>query len=283
MPKITRDLIQSIAILLRPHSITEKIDPVGTAFLIQVRDCITHPINVYLVTCAHCLQSAKLVRLHDQTILSLDASKWKKSPSGDDVAAMDVTDALPAAFSSDELISLGEIVTQQDAAYGIGTEIFMLGLHVNERDTGANTPRARFGNISAWASEATPIVQGNGVPRPTHLGDMRSRTGFSGSPVFAYFELPGLSGSGVPRRGLFGIHSDQFPDRVEIISGNKAFLAEIPSSMTKIVPAWVLQFIETDPDFRTARLRRTSESSRVEVPSDPESHCGLHGVPSSSP
>lgn len=256
MPKISRDLIQSIAILLRPQPLSEVPDPVGTAFLVQVRDSILHPVSVYLVTCEHCVQAAKSVRFYDRTVIPLEPSLWKKPPSDDDVVAMDITDSLPGSFPSDELIPLGEMVRNQESGFAIGSEIFMLGLHVNERDTGANTPRARFGNISAWASDEALITQGNGALRPTHLGDMRSRTGFSGSPVFAYFEIPGLSGSVVPRRSLFGVHSDQFPDRVEIISGGKAYPADIPSSITKIVPAWVLQFIEDDQDFRMVRRQR---------------------------
>jgi hypothetical protein len=140
----------------------------------------------------------------------------------------------------------------------------MLGRLVDEQDIGQNLPRARFGNLSAFADDRVPMEQGNGVKRPCHLGDMHSRTGFSGSPVIGYLEIPGLDGHIGYKNRLFGVHSGQHSERIRVVSegGNKAL--DIPSSMTRIVPAWeILNLIETDQIFADNRARRKREGRGV--------------------
>lgn len=260
MPDIPNEHIHSVAILLRPHPVSGANDPIGTAFLVQTRTSVVPPTHVYLVTCEHCISDATMVRFHDGTVVALGREDWTLAPDGDDLAVMDITDRLPSNFPSDWCIALG-LVAQDRGNYQLGDDIYMLGLHVNERDNGTNQPRARFGNISAWASNKAPIMQGNGNARPTHIGDMRSRTGFSGSPVFVYYELHGLDADVKTKAALLGIHSGQFPDRIQIVSGQREYPAEIPSSMTKIVPAWTLGFIETDPGFAALRARREADET----------------------
>ena len=67
----------------------------------------------------------------------------------------------------------------------------MLGLLANQPGKQRNLVAARFGNISLMADEDEPIKQGNGNLRPSHLFDVKSRTGFSGSPVFVYRTMYG--------------------------------------------------------------------------------------------
>lgn len=258
MPSIPESYIRSIAILLRNHPETGAVEPVGTAFLVQTREFVLPPVHVYLVTCHHCIAAATMVRFHDDTVLEVKRADWVLAPSGDDVAVIDITDRLPAAIVADACIPLG-LLAQDHGEYHLGDEIYMLGLHVNERDTGTNHPRARFGNVSARASDKAPIMQGNGSVGPTHIGDMRSRTGFSGSPVFVYFEIPGLSGDVQTKHALFGIHSDQFREPIHIVVGGTERRAEIGSSMTKIVPAWVLTFIDVHEDLVAQRGRREAD------------------------
>ena len=72
----------------------------------------------------------------------------------------------------------------RDVEFGIGEDGFMLGLFANHPGKERNLIAARFGNVSLLASDDDPIRQGNKDLTPSHLFDMRSRTGFSGSPVF---------------------------------------------------------------------------------------------------
>ena len=250
MPHIDKRTQRSIAMLL-PQSGA----PVATGFLVEMRDEHDHrPKHVYLVTCEHCIHASRKARLSNGTVFEVTPSQWRISPDGHDVAVVEVTDHLPEDFYQEEFIPLGSMINEDLRWYGLGDEIFMLGLHVNEADTGTNAPRARFGNISAWATET---LQGNGNIKRSHLGDMRSRTGFSGSPVFAYRETAGLSGYNNLEYRLLGIHSHQFEDRVQLLNDQQTYI-QIPSSMTVIVPAWSLRFLVIDPQLRSMRKTRKS-------------------------
>jgi hypothetical protein len=74
----------------------------------------------------------------------------------------------------------------QHVSLGAGEDGFMLGLFKDHPGKDRNIVAARFGNLSMVASEEAPIKQPNGSVRPSHIFDMRSRGGFSGSPVFVY-------------------------------------------------------------------------------------------------
>jgi hypothetical protein len=256
MPAIDKQQLDSVAILFRPNVQSQKPEAVGTAFIVRFREQIDDEfVSYYLVTCEHCIAPAKSARFCTGDTLAVQRHQWTFSPAGDDVAAMDITDLLPAPLDRFGYIDLGSMIRDQPSSIAVGSELFMLGLFANEDDRGFNAPRARFGNISAMADARIPIEQGNGNRRPTHLGDMRSRTGFSGSPVFAYQLHSGYDAL-VQETGWLGVHSGQYPDRVTIIAGGKPYPADIPASMTIIVPAWALQFIEDDPNFAAVRNAR---------------------------
>jgi hypothetical protein len=94
------------------------------------------------------------------------------------------------------------LMTQQAEntfAVGVGDETFMIGRFLNHQgDADVLLPAARFGTISMPARRIW-----NGQLRRDQLSfgvEMRSRTGFSGSPVFVYrtaatnpFEVKGAS------------------------------------------------------------------------------------------
>ncbi|MEA2829636.1 MAG: hypothetical protein QOF22_384 [Bradyrhizobium sp.] len=88
----------------------------------------------------------------------------------------------------------------------MGTDLYMPGLLANEDEIGTNVPQARFGNLSAFAKDGILSKQGNGVRRPCHLGDMRSRTDFSGLPVIVYIETTALDGKVDVKNRLLRIH-----------------------------------------------------------------------------
>ncbi len=70
---------------------------------------------------------------------------------------------------------------------GLGENAFMIGLFLQHPDRGGdyNVPCARFGNV-AMLSNLHAVPRWGSYSCPAHLIDMRSRTGFSGSPVFVY-------------------------------------------------------------------------------------------------
>lgn len=123
----------------------------------------------------------------------------------------------------------------RDHEIDAGDDVFMVGRFVSVDGRQGNQPALRFGNIS--------ILQANvqhplGFQGRSMILDMRSRSGFSGSPVFVYrttgsiFSAPNTIASGGHLLKLLGIHYGQFPEKVVGGANN----TEIPSGMTLIHP-----------------------------------------------
>jgi hypothetical protein len=184
----------------------------------------------------------------------------------------------------------------------------MTGLFADQHGGERNTPVARFGNLSLLADDHAPIEQPNGVLRPSHLVDMRSRTGFSGSPV-ALYRIPGFDLSNIPAKpqplprpgefdlrlvpkfvALLGVHCGQYRDEVEVVrsppkhpQGEGAPIHEgdelyIQSGMTIVVPAWritelmnleVFEVARKEREERLGDAARRSQPESVEVPLTP--------------
>jgi hypothetical protein len=168
---------------------------------------------------------------------------------------------------------------------GVGEDVFMTGLYAEQHGGKKNTPAVRFGNLALLADENAPIEQPNGVRRPSHLVDMRSRTGFSGSPV-ALYRIPDhdLSDIGPPKNlplpgtarkfkfiALLGIHCGQYWDKVKlkkapsksherdgdpIHEGDHVY---IQGAMNIVIPAWrIMELLELEV-FAMARKRYDEE------------------------
>ena len=252
MPEIPRALIDSVVTLLNGEC-----RPIGTAFVVElVEPEYAFERSYYLVTCQHCVSGSASARFHGGSMLALDPAAWRHPSSNDDVVAMDITDFF-GRVPDLGCINIGLAVEREDRYFGVGTDLYMLGLLLDEDDIGENIPRARFGNLSAFANVRAPCEQGNGAVRPSHLGDMRSRTGFSGSPVIGYVEVPGLSGHMGYQNRLFGVHSAQHREQIGLASHDRYVSVDIPSSMTRIVPASVLKsLIENDAVLVEQRSER---------------------------
>ncbi|UXT93299.1 serine protease [Agrobacterium pusense] len=252
MPRIPRTHIDCVATIFVKNS---RSRPVGTAFLLSYFD-----EGKYLITCQHChVPNVDKIVFSTGESINFEPDAWRSDPEGNDVIARDVTDDLPDKIKSYDVPGVFDRVRDSPGylqGSAVGDEIFMLGLHTPEATESAISPRARFGNISAWANENELNTQGNGNKRPSHIGDMRSRPGFSGSPVFTFPQSDDYNDSS--RATLFGIHSAQFREDITVRTPDKEFPAWAPSSMTIIVPAWTLHFIDKDPVFKAARDKRPS-------------------------
>lgn len=147
--------------------------------------------DAYAVTAAHVVRGGgSLIRLNTKDgghrFLEFDPAEWTFSDT-DDLAAVDVTDLLR---DQDEAVIihdtwLAEQPILKHYQIGLGEDGFMLGLFSNLVGTNRNAVTGRFGNVSLLARSDAPIEYGGGI-RPAHLFDMKSRPGFSGSPVFIY-------------------------------------------------------------------------------------------------
>lgn len=243
MAKIPADHLGSVVMLLEDGVAT------GTAFLLRHRIAVDDPlVSTYLVTCEHCTYGPNEALLADASSFPLDEDEWVASPTGADVAAMDVSHLV-----SDKpklgFVQFGDFVLPEDTNFGVGSDLYMLGLFADGPDL---EPRARFGNISSMSPRQMPDG-GPGV----HLGDMRSRSGFSGSPVFA-FELLSAFGGLVQRAALLGVHKEQYHEdaKVWLAGESEPRDALFPASMTVIEPSWELEFIDTHERLLAKRANR---------------------------
>lgn len=257
MPEIPDEFLKSVVFLLNPGN-----RPIGTAFVAQRTEGKFHS-SFYLVTCEHCVESPVIARFANGTTLNVAPEDWAKSESRDDVVALDVTTLVNACHEIGH-IETGLIVERPDQYFRIGTDIYMLGLYPGERDYGVNLPRARFGNLSAFADDEVLFKQGKGVERPCHLGDMRSRKGFSGSPVIGYLEIAtGMSGHVNYKNRLFGLQSAQETERCQLVSEQEERWIDIPSSMTRIVPGVrIKELLEGDPKLSALRKARIDAANK---------------------
>jgi hypothetical protein len=139
-------------------------------------------------------------------------------------------------------ISENIFVTEEAVAgfdVGIGDDVFMIGRFLNHQGKTENRPAARFGSISMMPE---PIY--NSVTKRDQLSyavEMRSRTGFSGSPV-CFYRSPGTSLKELrPEQhsawGFLGVNWGYILDE----GGENTWL-------NGVVPAWkLLELFETDP------------------------------------
>jgi hypothetical protein len=172
------------------------IGPLGTGIFVTVeaKGPWLYHRHIYAVTCHHVAVTGggSIIRVNTKDgasrLLELEPDEWYFIGGGPDICAADVTERLtgqdeysvlpPNLIASEKFLANEEIE--------IGEDGFMLGLFADHPGEKQNLIAARFGNLSLLAHREEPIEQPNGCRRPSHIFDMRSRPGFSGSPVFVY-------------------------------------------------------------------------------------------------
>jgi hypothetical protein len=136
MPEIPDEFINSIVTLLGSEG-----RPIGTAFVMRFGEVYVGFFeSFYLITCEHCIEKKVKARFSTGKILEIEPPWWRKSPTGDDVVALDVTDIVIEAGNGIGSIDIGDTVQRkvphEKAFFDIGTDLYMLGLLVDEKDIG---------------------------------------------------------------------------------------------------------------------------------------------------
>ena len=220
-------------------------------------------------------------------LIESDPSEWTFPADGDDIAALQIypngtTDDLSAV---DEQMFVNRSVIK-DREIDLGEDAFMIGLFEPHDGGDKNIPKGRFGNISMIANPAAPVRQENGFERESHIIDMRSRAGFSGSPVFVY-RTPGTNFASdmidIHERFmcLLGIHWGQFPEYWEVTTKKdreKAADAGLitegqyikgVSGMTCVCPAWqILELLDAE-EFVKERAMDDQQLLNQEIDNGP--------------
>ncbi len=282
-------------------------DPGGTGFIVGRHSPAGHP-HYYAITNKHVYVTSPCVRVNTRggKARLIDRSAdldWHFIKDGPDVVASDITDEL----NDDDLITTwgeGSFVTPDKIAtfnIGIGDEGVMIGMFYDHHgDKSGNAPVGRFGSVAHIANEKFKVkLENDQRAQAYHLMDMRSRSGFSGSPVFVYrtieTDLNAFDQDANEFRFdagadcfllLLGIHCGQFKDQVDAkkfraakrkaenigdLIVKEGDVLEIPSSMTCVLPAWHITKALDHPKLVSRRIERdTALGAEAPQPPRPE-------------
>jgi len=258
----------------------------GTGFLVSWPAWVNgeHVGNhYYAVTNRHIVDpkgsNSPVIRLNAKSgvpdFIRLTTDDWHYFDAGDDVAVADIAldwDLHDVALIDEFLFANHQWM--EEHSVGVGDDVFMMGLFIDNEVQTHNVPKARFGHISMMAHQAAPVRQPHGTNNSSIIVDMHSRSGFSGSPVFVYrtvgADLTQLSFADfkVNQPTLFkflGIHWGQFPETYKIRRNDKVreMKLEGMSGMSCVIPAWrIHDMIDTHPTLVSERRAKEVEFAK---------------------
>lgn len=127
---------------------------------------------------------------------------------------------------------------------GVGDEIVMFGRFVTVGGVQINQPLARFGNIALMPGEK--VMDARGVKVEAYLVELRSLSGFSGSPVFVYIAPATYRGEGKMMPfyqesiGLIGIDTGHISINSPVVQsdGGATGTVQQNSGLTIVSPVW---------------------------------------------
>lgn len=248
MPRIPDLLLESVGFLYPSEAAARSGERAGgTAFLVEVvadGDVATVVVTNTHVAAGGC-STLRLNKLGSELHV-FEIADWVFHPDGDDVAVAKVD--LPGG-SAVSAINWREAAAAPSRLAGlnagVGDEVVMIGRFVAQDNRVRNTPLARFGNIAMMPTE--PVVDGRGMKVEAFLVEMRSLSGFSGSPVFIYMGPGTYRGDGRTMPfysetiGLIGIDTGHKSTTLEIrdAAGNPTeYTGDLNTGIAIVAPVW---------------------------------------------
>jgi hypothetical protein len=203
MPRIADDLARAVAFLYPTVEAAERNERIGGAGFLAGKpiegenDSNGFPYYlIYAVSNFHVVWSARspVIRLSrrdgQKLIVPLEKTDWVPHPDGDDLAVAFLSDhpAMDGAIQHLRFIETQKYLRPDqidEYDVGLGDDVFMFGRFVNHQgDANSLVQAVRFGSVSAGPSPIwNPAIN---EAMPSFAVEMRSRTGFSGSPVAIY-------------------------------------------------------------------------------------------------
>jgi hypothetical protein len=271
----------------------------GCGFLTYVKAAGNLDAHLYAVAPKHVIDGgftvirATTLARRKPVVLPPDQHHWKAHPDGDDLEICPIgrwRKSGLVAIPDDRFLTKALKETYQ---VGYGDDIYMAGRFMGFDGKQKNSPCLRFGNISMMHQ---PIERQDAPPQESFIVEMRSKSGFSGSPVFVYFRdgvQPAASQVGPqndagavtagPERDeeiltfLLGMDWGDIPLAEDIVRLDadlnehpvKDLRARINSGMTAVVPAWrIFDFLHGDEfaDQRHVADQQKMKTSRPPIP-----------------
>lgn len=254
----------------------------GTGFFVsQPSDDLDGPESLYAVTNDHVRVRSPVIRLNtaEGVIDVIPGTKDCWIPHSDIDKRADVDLAVrPLGLSFEHHrfsgIPRSRFITREDEpethwhSVGPGDEAFMVGRHVNHEGRERNTPMVRFGNLAMMPTAIA--VRGDRTAQESFLVEMRSRTGFSGSPVLIR-GLPYGSPVGVMPGDFWrflGVDWGMAPayllpvlgaDKKEPKSERDKRYVEAASAISAVIPAWKLAELLDSKEVSDMRKEREKQ------------------------
>ncbi len=195
MPRLTDDVLDCTIYLYETHvNASRGVETGGSGFLYEI------PFgsekfgrgHLYAVSNWHVVQKAPVIRLNSsqgQKIIRKKPHEWFRHPDQHtDLAVCLLANDLRGEDSSlytFKSISPGHLATKERIAelnIGIGDDTFLVGRFVNHDGVQRNEPSVRFGSIAQMPKNKIKTDTGE---QEAFLVEVKSISGFSGSPVFA--------------------------------------------------------------------------------------------------
>jgi len=264
VPRIDDSFLGTAIYLYRNRADAENNSELGgSGFLIGYVGMHGTMMHIYAVTNAHVVRRGfPVIRINKISgkpdILDIPSSAWLEHPDGDDLSICPTV--LTPQHDFKFVLGDGGCVDRdkvQRFKIGVGDEVFMVGRFTGHAGKEKNLPIARFGSIAMMPSEG--IGNFLGKKRPHYLVEVRSVSGFSGSPVFIYdAPIPPLLEVNARERFtnfLLGIDCGHLPEHEEGMS----------AGIAAVVPAWCLFDLLDHPSMKALRESREAETrKRVE-------------------
>jgi len=276
VPRIPDALSHSVVFIYANKDKAEKGAKAGGAgFVVDFKSPKSGAVHRLLVTNLHVAQGAdRVIRISTRgagpALAPIEGHQWVAHPY-DDIAVGPFPAQQPD-WSVEGLDWEQWGVTQSrmmELNMGVGDECIMIGRFVAHDGVERNLPLARFGNIALMPGE--PVKDGRNLMVEAYLVEMRSLSGFSGSPVFVYMGPGTYRGDGrmMPfyseTIGLMGIDTGHklTSEPVRNEDGSKSgTTVRLNTGVAIVSPSWKIAeaLAEAVPRPRraTARGRRSS-------------------------
>jgi Trypsin-like peptidase domain len=264
----------------RKTSADEGEDFGGSGFLVRVpSDAHTGFFHYYAVSNRHVvegergLEPSPIIRLNNheggKALINKELEEWTLSDDNDLAVCPVGLEREKHRFRAVDQFLTRELLSSKPYI-GIGDEVFIAGRFVNQAGKQKNTPSVRFGHISMLPQE--PVDNPfSGKPQESFLVDAKTRSGYSGSPVFVYLDRPEfrkvydpndtIQAASPWQCWLLGIEWGQVPEpvkvQVTIAAKGQTHIGEqhfnIGTGMAGVIPAWRLAALLDIEELKTRR------------------------------
>ncbi len=193
-------------------------------------------------------------------VWDIDQNDWYPHPGGDDLVATSAHPHFQSQFHKVSFIQEDKFIGPKEIAdynLGIGDEIFMIGRFYNHQGAAQNKPALRLGTVSMMQE---PIwVEEDGRFQDSYAVEMRSKEGFSGSPVALYRKPWTYLAEDLPDDrhmddywGLLGVNWGYINDE----HGENTWL-------NGVVPAWKITELLNIPELRAIQTFHEREIQKM--------------------